>query len=499
MVSDRLPFESGAMSGFANYTAMSMLWFRINAIPKQMTSMAHFYTAGIKDGVYPWDVAAAVPTNKDELKFVGNFYADNPYLWTRMSGGNITPEMNKLKEQIDSLSNRLSKGLLSFAQFTGLLPIKAGDLVAAASPGGGMSFALAQFKKKFNETGDYQLSRDHAIQRWFEETERTNQVSQATEIMSTKSFDKYVRLFFPFSSAQQGVGKKAYKAYLDIKDFKNLNNKEKAQAIADMIYYPLAAPVPFLLSGAIGYAIYQMIFDDEEDEISDAEKKRVFYDLIMDSAQSHATALGIPGLIFNFTTNIARDRAKYNQGPTYQRLTDIGIELVSLLKANKTWDDLTINERKTFLKDYVKENGPLKGKKIEDIYNDTFLNEKLINELFKAVGAANIKKTVEDVEKVSEAEDFSDYYEFATGVQTKRNEENKKFIPYLNDAVKYGKQDEVYEFLERTKRSFVDENYTPEEYIPGELQGPKPKARKSGFQKPGKFKTPSFKPRIPKF
>jgi hypothetical protein len=493
-VGEKLPFQSGPISGLTNYTSLTLLWFRVKSIEQQMSSMIHYYTAGIKDGVNPWDIAAAVPLNKDELKFSAKFYSDNPYLWTRLSGGNITPEMQKLKEQTDSLSNRLVKGTINFSQFAGLLGIKGGDFLASASPGGGMSFALAQFKKKFKETGDYQLSRDHAIQRWFEETERTGQVAMAREIMSTKSFDPLARLFIPFSSAQQGIGKKIYKSYLDLKDFPNLNKREKAQAIADIIYYPLISPLPFLLSGAGGYAIYQMLFDDEEDKISDAEKKRVFYDLMADAAQSHATALGLPGLIFNFSMNVGRDKSNFNEAPSYQRLTDIGTELVSLLKANKTWDDLSASERKSFIKDYTKENGSLRGKNVEEIYNNTFFNEKQIDLLLKSAGFKNLKDFVTDVEEVSKDGDFLN---FLTGIETKNNEENKKLIPYFNSAVKYNKQDEVYESLERFKRTLKGGDYKPEEYIPE--GGEKAKKSRRSSSKPGSFPKQSFGPKIPKF
>jgi hypothetical protein len=460
-----------------------------------MSSLFHYYTAGFKDGVTPLDIATAVPMNKRELDFVvKDFLFDNPYLYTRLSGGNITPEMNKLKEQIDSLSNRLLKGTISYVQFAGLFPIKAGDAAASISPGGGMNFALAQFKKKFDETGDYKLSRDHAIQRWMEETERTGQVSMAKELMSTQSFNDYVRLFIPFSSAQQGMGKKAYKAYLDLKDFDNLTNKEKTQAVADLIYYPFVAPVPFLLAGNLGYAIFQMIFDDEEDEVSDAERKRVYYDLAMDAAQSQATALGVPGLIFNITMNIARDRAKFNQGPAYQRLTDIGSELVSLLRANRTWEDLSVSERKTFAKEYTDKNGPLKGKTYKDIYDETIVSDKQIDLALKALGLKNIKELFKDISSFSEDGEF---WKFLTGIETKNNELNKKLIPYFNDAVQYGKKDELYEFIERLKRSLSDENYIPEEYVPKE--GQKLKKSKSSPSSPRNFKPRINKPRIPKF
>jgi hypothetical protein len=495
-VTDKSPFESGAMSGLTNWTALTMLWFRVKSIPQQASSFVHYYTAGIKDGVMPWDIVNTVPITKEEREFAAKFYSDNPYLWTRLSGGNITPEMQKLKEQTDSLSNEILKGTLSLARFTGLIGIKFGDFAAAATPGGGASFALAQFKKKFEETKDYQSARDFAIQRWYEETERTGQVSLAREIMSTQSFNTLVRLFIPFSSAQQGMGKKAYKAYLDLKDFENLNNKERAQAIADLIYFPLLAPVPFLLAGNAGAALSRMFFDDEEDEtLEDAQKKRIYYDIIADAAQSNATALGLPGLLFNISMNIARDRAGFNQAPSYQRLTDIGTELVSLLRSNQKWEDLNSSERKRFIKEYESENGSLNGKDVKEIYNNTIISEKQINILLKSIGAKNIKDLIESINKLAEDKDF---WSFFFDLETRDEEINKKLDPYFNQALKNKKKDELYEFLSRLQRYFEDEDYKAEEYIPEE--GKKTKSRGSSKPSFPTMKKPRFsKPKIPKF
>jgi hypothetical protein len=484
------------MSGLTNWTALTMLWFRVKSIPQQASSFVHYYTAGIKDGVMPWDIVNTVPITKEEREFAAKFYSDNPYLWTRLSGGNITPEMQKLKEQTDSLSNEILKGTLSLTRFTGLIGIKFGDFAAAATPGGGASFALAQFKKKFEETKDYQSARDFAIQRWYEETERTGQVSLAREIMSTQSFNTLVRLFIPFSSAQQGMGKKAYKAYLDLKDFENLNNKERAQAIADLIYFPLLAPVPFFFAGNAGAALSRMLFDDEEDEtLEEAQKKRIYYDLIADTAQSNATALGFPGLLFNFAMNIARDRAGFNQSPAYQRLTDIGTELVSLLRSNQKWEDLTSSERKRFIKEYESENGSLNGKDVKEIYNNTIISEKQINVLLKSIGAKNIKDLIESINKLAEDKDF---WSFFFDLETRDEEINKKLDPYFNQAIKNKKKDELYEFLSRLQRYFEDEDYKAEEYIPEE--GKKVKSKGSSQPSFPKMKKPRIsKPKMPKF
>lgn len=483
-------YKPGAMTAYLNSISLSLLWFRIQSVPQQMSSMVHYYHAGIKDGVYPHDVLRAVPTNKKELEFVKDFYVDNPYLYNRLGGANIDPEMKKLKEQIDSNANKLVKGTLNFIQFAGLFPIKFGDATAAASIGGGASFALAQYKQAFKETGDAQYAKEHAMQRWYEETERTGQVSVAREIMSTKSFDNNVRLFIPFSSAQQGVIKKIYKSYLNVKDWKNLDAKEKAQTVSDLIYFSVAAPLPFLMSGAIGYAFVSMLSDDDEDE---KEMTRLLYDLGTDAAQSHLTALGLPGLILNTATNLARDKSHFNESPAYSRKEDIAIQLVKMLKNNKTWDDLTLAEQKEFIKDY-------KGERFgsfENTYNESSMwdraTRKDIDEALESIGILNLSKLYDRLETLGKEKDIA---AFALGVDRTRTEMNKKLDPYFNKAIESGKKDALFEFAARAWRDATGESVDTK-YIPEGAEKPK-KSRKSS-SKPGAFPKQKFGPKIPKF
>lgn len=483
-------YKPGAMTAYLNSISLSLLWFRIQSVPQQMSSMVHYYHAGIKDGVYPHDVLRAVPTNKKELEFVKDFYVDNPYLYNRLGGANIDPEMKKLKEQIDSNANKLVKGTLNFIQFAGLFPIKFGDATAAASIGGGASFALAQYKQAFKETGDAQYAKEHAMQRWYEETERTGQVSVAREIMSTKSFDNNVRLFIPFSSAQQGVIKKIYKSYLNVKDWKNLDAKEKAQTVSDLIYFSVAAPLPFLMSGAIGYAFVSMLSDDDEDE---KEMTRLLYDLGTDAAQSHLTALGLPGLILNTATNVARDKSHFNESPAYSRKEDIAIQLVKMLKNNKTWDDLTLAEQKEFIKDY-------KGERFgsfENTYNESSMwdraTRKDIDEALESIGILNLSKLYDRLETLGKEKDIA---AFALGVDRTRTEMNKKLDPYFNKAIESGKKDALFEFAARAWRDATGEAVDTK-YIPEGAEKPK-KSRKSS-SKPGAFPKQKFGPKIPKF
>jgi hypothetical protein len=489
-ITDKSSFQNDPFTNLNNWTALTLLWFRIKAIPQQASAFAHYYTAGLKDGIMPWDVVRGHPVSNNDFKFFKDFYFDNPYLYTRLSGGNITPEMQALKNQIDSNLNKYKKGILNTVQFVGLLPIKGGDAVASASPGAGASFALAEFRKKFNETKDYKLSRDFAIQRWMEETERTQQPSIAKEAISTATYNNIVRLMIPFSSAQNAIAKKAYKAYLDIKDWKNLDNNEKIQSVSDLIYYPILANVPFIFTGGAGMALYRMLNDDEEDEkLEDAQKKRIYYDIVMDNIQANATAAGGLGIFLNSYLNIARGKEYFNEKPIFARTQDIVKIAIALSLEEKDFSEMPKEQRLKFYEKHIDPNDPLGKREFNNmeeyqewedkVYNAAPFYEKLSEKEIKLLKSASGLKNV-----FTFAEDISDaingdktFAEFMGTTEQKRNEANKDLDPYFNQAKKFNKKDLLW-------NKFSDQEYLIEKidedeanYVPFNIRRSIRKAR----------------------
>ena len=461
-VTDNTPYQTDAFTTVNNWTALTLLWFRLKAVPQQLSAFVHYYGAGIKDGVMPWDVARALPVTKNDFEFVKDFYFDNPYLYTRLSGGNITPEMQALKNQIDGNVNKYKRGILNAVQFVGLFPIKGGDAMSSASPGGGMSFALAQFRNKYNETGDYELSKQFAKQRWMEETERTQQPSLAKEAISTASYNNVVRLLIPFSSAQNAIAKKTYKAYIDIfKDWNSLNTNEKAQAVSDLVYYPVFGNMPFILTGGLGFALWRMLFDDEEeDTLKDAQKKRMYYDLAMEAIQSNATSAGVPGKIINTFINIARDKEFFNEVPLLQKGTDLSKLAYEVFLVDNDLSSMTKEQRLKFYQEHSGADDPLGRTEfsseqeynewVENVYKPTpfykKMTEKEIDLTKKVLGVKNLFTMIQDMKDFAASEKgISDIIELTTGAEQKRNELNKNLDPYFNQAIQFEKQDKLFE------------------------------------------------------
>jgi hypothetical protein len=233
-----------------------------------------------------------------------------------------------------------------------------------------------------------------------------------------------------------------------------------------------------------------MLSDDDEDE---KEMTRLLYDLGTDAAQSHFTALGLPGLLLNTATNIARDKSHFNESPAYSRKEDIGIQLVKMLSANKTWDDLTPAERKEFIKNY-------KGERFgsfENTYNESSMwdraTRKDIDEALESIGVLNLSKLYDRLETVGKDKDIA---AFALGVDRTKTEMNKKLDPYFNKAIESGKKDALFEFLARTWRDATGEDVDTK-YIPEGAEKPKKSRKRSS--KPFKFNQPGPSPFKKKF
>ena len=331
VLTDKSPFQNDFTSSVANINALTTLMLRLKSVPQQVTAALHYYHAGIKDGVYPHDIlAATLPVNKEEIKFIKDLFIDNTYLWTRMSGGMSNQETQALKVGIDkfietyvskkgSNVNEFISDLTKLATNSGMSFIKLGDFIAITAPGGGGSFALAQFRKNRAEGNDYESSRTEAMQRWFEETERTQQPSIARETLSNVTYSTIYRTLFPFMSANNAMVKKINKGLIDISDWKNLNNNERGQAVADVIYYTLFAGVPFALVSSGGILAWAK-YNEEDDDEANAKKDRVLFDAFADGIQGNMNTLGLAGKIASMAANTLRDKEFFNNVPLFERM-----------------------------------------------------------------------------------------------------------------------------------------------------------------------------------
>ena len=530
VLTDKSPFKSHWSTPIANTNALKMLWFRPKSVIQQAISGAHFYHAGIKDGVYPHDVlAASLPVNKDELKFLKEFYFDNSYLWTRLSGGMTTQDTQAAKLALDKLLEKTFKQGLRASQFTkdaikifvnaGMSQIKLGDFLSASAPTAGMNFALAQFRKNQSSGNDYESSKKEAMQRWFEESERVLQPVLGKETISSATYDPFYRIIFPFSSANNAMMKKVYKAALNLSDWKNLNNREKTQSATDILYYTFAAGLPFALISSGGILAWARLNDEEDENLAEAQKKRILFDALMDSGQSNIGTLGILGTVMKSYINTQRGKEWYNNVPFLEELSAYNDLLVGLSNEEGDVSKLDKNEWNAFLRGYepsefemrkIKKMTPEEAEKYfqenpfarkvfnEDLakkYSELNAYQKLDYKGKKAferiIGTKNLKEFVEGFGALIEGN--AEIEEILLGVKA-RKEEGEKFDVYFKDR----KTDKIYKEALELYEKLTGEKTLEEEM---ELSEREKKAGRSQSRpsSPKDFKPIINKPRIPKF
>jgi ribosomal protein S18 acetylase RimI-like enzyme len=530
VLTDKSPFKSHWSTPISNTNALKMLWFRPKSVIQQAISGAHFYHAGIKDGVYPHDVlAASLPVNKDELKFLKEFYLDNSYLWTRLSGGMTTQDTQAAKLALDKLLEKTFKQGLSASQFTkdaikifvnaGMSQIKLGDFLSASAPTAGMNFALAQFRKNQSSGNDYASSKEEAMQRWFEESERVLQPVLGKETISSATYDPFYRIMFPFSSANNAMMKKVYKAALNLSDWKNLNNREKTQSAVDILYYTFAAGLPFALISSGGILAWARLNDEEDENLAEAQKKRILFDALMDSGQSNMGTLGILGNVMKSYINTQRGKDWYNNIPFLEELLAYNDLLVGLSNEEGDVSKLDKNEWNAFLRGYepsefemrkIKKMTPEEAEKyfqenpfarkvfygdVAKKYSELNAYQKLDYKGKKAferiIGTKNLNEFVEGFGAL--IDENAEIEEILLGVKA-RKEEGEKFDVYFKDR----KTDKIYKEALELYEKLTGEKTLEEEM---ELSEREKKAGRSQSRpsSPRDFKPRINKPRIPKF
>ena len=448
---DRNPYKSSSMDFLANYTAVKTLWLRLKAIPQQASAFMNYYNAGWVDGINPAQIMASiVPKNATEIDFALDFYKDNPYLWERLKGAS-NQEMKAIEAQVDTIVSEFGKKVIDKAVFAALSPIKAGDFVATSTPFGGGAFAMAQFKKRFKDNGgDYQDAKDFALQRWFEETERTQQPAIDKSIVSAATYDPMYRFLVPFVSAQNSMGKKIVKSAKDIQDWKNLTKQEKNQAVADMLYYTVVGSIPFsLMSGTLLTVLD--VAEEEDEEAKENMFDRITFDLLADNVMSNIQSLYFVGFATNLVLNQMRGREYFNERPQGETINSFTDFVSSLAMASSDWDFLTEEMKKDYFARFK-----LKGKELEE-FNDLPEDEKIDYLRKNAVKTGIISNDKESISKFKE--EFSN--------QSRFNRMGKKGMDGFLKLFGIDKPMNLY----RDISNYIDDNGTFEELIYGEGAG----------------------------
>jgi ribosomal protein S18 acetylase RimI-like enzyme len=373
----------------ANWAAIINLIGRLKSIPAQASALGNYYVSGISEGVGPVDIFNAwIPKTNDEFRFFKEFFTDNAYLWTRLSGTNVTVDTQsiksllntkKIQKKIDVIVDQYSRGKIDANDFSGkvisilseaptlglkiagnapLAAIKFGDFFATASPIGGGGFAMAMFKKRLNKNGgDYNEAREYALDNWFKQTERTQQVSQDPTAISAAGRDPYIRVLTPYTSAQDAATRKAYIATKRLKDWKNLSKPEKKQAAADLFWYTTVGPVPFIAASGAAVAFADALIkyfgaEEDEKEMASNELEILSLQVGLDRIQSDLQSFYYLGKVGGMVLNELRGKEFFNEVPLAKELNDISTSISRFIEADDNWDDLTEEQQEDFFKRY---------------------------------------------------------------------------------------------------------------------------------------------------
>jgi hypothetical protein len=445
---------SNAMSRVANLSVLGTLGFKPASVVKQFTAFTHFWTAGVKDGVDPISIMTAFPKTKDELDFF-NYLRKSEYMKDRLKGGSIDLEMKKvLDEASKSTEAKVWDGVMRAA----MLPIRAGDASAILyAPGGGTAFAIATYRKKLAEGMSKEQAMDYAYKRFVTEAERTQQ-STRNDITSNIQRDPIFRLMGMYRTGQMSMSKKVVNGARTLinanKMEKNeglearqkaISDDEIAQATVDIIYYSLFGSLAFAAVSSGSIKVLADVFGDSGYDEDD--KKRMYYDLMMDQLNSDLQGYGAMGFFADWALNTLRGDDWKNTIPALKAIKNIQDAAGLTEVIGRDWSNIDDKKRKEFIKegDFLNQEGVSNQwsvneyDKLKNDWDNQFTWGKMTDAekqaAVKAIGLGNLRTT------------YKNFAEAIEGNKTWYDAMMNWEEDYFKIAREKNKRDRLFEFL----------------------------------------------------
>jgi hypothetical protein len=397
VLTGKKPISSQSTKGvdaLMNWNVISTLGFKLASIPKQLASITHFWSAGIKNGINPAKVITAVPTNKAEFDFLKEVMTSD-YLKERLTGSGLDVEVQRI---LSAKTDRQYKKALKKIFQVGMYLPAAGDWLTVTFPmGGGGSYAIAALRNELSKGKSLEEAKAAAFKQFVEAVEETQQTSRE-DYTSNFQREKVGRMIMTYKSAQVGAARKITEGVRTLRDSKNSSKEEKIQAFTDIVYYTAFSSMLFNLISNAGYDVFVNPLYDDDDE------NRVWYDLIMDQLGSVVQGFGLVGMITDWTLNASRDDKWKNNTPAMQFLSlmaDAGSSFVQAI-SKREWNDLTdedkdrLNDDLGFQQNLTEET----YNDLKEIYRNTSINQRMspqdFERLLKIAGAKNIMTQIDD-------------------------------------------------------------------------------------------------------
>ena len=326
----------------------------VKNIPKQAVSFINYSVAGYKDGINPVDWALGFPKmlSTNNGREIAVRVLQSPYLEERIRKTQVDPLLSKAIDGLDKNSTYTT--ITNTLQKIAMSPVMMGDAIGVVS--GGVPFAVAVHKQKMREGMNFEDAWDYTYKRFIEESNESQQTS-ADYALGKVARSRLGKLFVTYKTAQTSAMNKVLGAYEDTRDWKNLNNKQKKQAIADAIFFSVMWSVPFL---AVGNGIVNAFINDENDDV----KERKSVELLLDAINSNLQGLGLPGYVGNVAYNIITEKpAEWSLPPLASWFLNTTEALNTLSKKGINFDDYSDSEMKKIKK-------ALGAKNVTDLYKN---------------------------------------------------------------------------------------------------------------------------------
>lgn len=443
----------------ASHTVVTTLMLKTASIPKQMTSMLHYYGAGLDDGVGSRHVAyqtarilgnsvgltsgAAVTKIENMMAKEGDpLVTYDGYLTTfsekeidvlrkaltdaflsdRISSIGIDLETKALIKDIVNDSD--AKVMYKKLQRLLLFPTVLGD--AAGVVMGGIPYTLATYNNNVkNKDMSHEEAMDDAITKFVSVSEKTQQ-SRREDIVTAAQRNPAYRLFLTYTTSQVAAasqvisGLKVLRGYAkNTKDPVTGENeytgKEAFNAFRKVAYFSTLGNLAFnVVSGGYLGMFFLGLGYDEDDTEEERQRKEdlqwtALYDSIGDMISSDLQGYGIPGKLVDGLINEWRGRGFFNEIPVIKRLklltesTSDYVSLISDLNELHGEDKITDSEYWDSVLPEIA-GGELHGITGRQLDRP----EKMMDNFYEALGIKNVNMLFDVWEQYTNEEDGKD-------------------------------------------------------------------------------------------
>ena len=408
------PIKSDVERGISvvnRIATIAAIGFKIENAVKQAVSMTHWYGAGLKYGLGNLSYDAVAKANAEMFASAENrkiLYdvLTSPELAERYfpskGGVGIDPEFSKSLAKLKETGwagKDAAAYMRSFATKLALSPTLVGDALGVL--GGGLPFTVAMYKHYKKQGMSPKKAQEEAMKAFYNEM-TTVQQSSLESAKSEVQANVLSRVFFAtFKTAQiQGVNKQQ-QAIQSLRNWNNLTNQERSQAVHDAIYWSsFNAGFAAITSGWLATSTSDL---DEGVEGLDAKriKDKVDYDFLMSTARGYIEGLGAIGYLAESALNVLEDKEFFNSmpvafeimGKTFKAGFELGEAREDLANMDKAEEDLEYKKSIEEAADPTRKAGEVLGltkKKIDKLIGILTAQEEMLKVF------ANQKKSHKD-------------------------------------------------------------------------------------------------------